>query len=581
MPLDENFLTDLKFKNSIEDVISEFVTLKRQGNRLTGLCPFHNEKTPSFTVFVDTQSYYCFGCGQGGDVITFIMKMNNLDYIDAVEYLAARAGMEMPTENQSENRIQKSRLIEMHRLAAKHFYENLINEKTPEALNYLKSRSLTMSVIKKYGLGYALDSFNDITGFLMKNGFRREEIYAAGLCSKSQKNSSYYDKFRNRVIFPIIDIRGNIVAFSGRILDDSMPKYLNSPDTPIYNKGQTVFSLCFAKDSGKENLILVEGNVDVVMLYQAGFKNAIAPLGTAFTKEQARLISKYTQNVVIAFDSDGAGVRATDKATKLLEQVGVNTKVLQIKGAKDPDEFIKKYGPERFEMLINGSKNPTEFKLLKLKQQYDLSDVNQKMLYSKEAIKIIASLNSEIEQQVFLTSLAKEIDVPVESVRFEVKRTKRQRDYNYKKQALNKEIDNISGSFDSVNKQRRSNLKSARAEEQLIALIAKNPDLYEYISNEISPDDFVTDFNKRVFKFYMDKLKENEVVDTVLLSNNFSGDELSKIIYILNCQTMSQNFKLQAKQCIETILSGKKPENIKELTAEQINNLIKNKFKEK
>ena len=369
MALDSRFLAELKGRNNIVDAIAPYVTLKRNGTRHTGLCPFHGEKTPSFTVFEETASYYCFGCHAGGDVITFVMKYQNLDYIEAVRYLAERAGMSLPEEegrNAAYQREKRTRMYEMHKLAARFYYQTLISPQGKAGLDYLLGRGLTKESIVRYGLGYAPDSFNALKDHLKSKGYSWEEMVAAGLLAKNEKGHTY-DKFRNRVMFPVFDVRGNVVAFSGRILGDGQPKYMNSPDTEIYTKGNCVFGLNLAKNEPDGTLILCEGNLDVVSLSQAGFTGAVAPLGTAFTKEQARVIMKYAKRVVVAFDNDSAGLKATDKAIQFLEEQGIPVRVLQMSGAKDPDEFIKTYGKERFAALIKSSKTPTEFQLDKLK----------------------------------------------------------------------------------------------------------------------------------------------------------------------------------------------------------------------
>ncbi|MBQ7936039.1 MAG: DNA primase, partial [Clostridia bacterium] len=366
MALDSRFLTELKSRNNIVDVIAPFVQLKRNGTRHTGLCPFHGEKTPSFTVFEDTASYYCFGCGAGGDVITFTMKYQNLDYMEAVRSLAERAGMALPEEESRTaafTRQRRERMYEMHKIAARFFYDTLMSSKGKAGLDYLTNRGISKEFIVKYGLGYAPDSFNALKDHLRDKGFYPDEMLSAGLLAKSQKNNGTYDKFRNRVMFPVFDLRGNVVAFSGRILGDGQPKYLNSPETDIYTKGNCVFGLHLAKNQPEGLLILCEGNLDVISLAQAGFSGAVAPLGTAFTKEQARILAKYAKSIVVAFDNDSAGLKATDKAIKFLEENGIPVRVLQMQGAKDPDEFIKTYGKERFAQLLKRSKTPIEFQL--------------------------------------------------------------------------------------------------------------------------------------------------------------------------------------------------------------------------
>ena len=424
MAFDSSFLSELKFRCPVDEVIGSYLTLKRAGGRYTACCPFHNEKTPSFTVFPDTSSYYCFGCGSGGDVITFVMKMENLDYVEAVKQLADRAGLALPEDSRQSNgvREKRERMLEMHKLAAKHFYTNLTKENNP-CRQYLESRGLDTASVTRYGLGYAKNDFSDLKNLLISKGFSLSEMFEAGLVAKSQKNGSYYDKFRDRLMFPVIDLRGNVVAFSGRALSpDAKPKYINTSETPIYKKGNILFGMNLAKDKNEGTLILCEGNIDVVMLSQAGFRNAVAPLGTAFTVEQARVIAKYAKNVVIAFDSDAAGEKATTRAIDYLKSKGISVRVLQMQGAKDPDEYIKKFGKDRFAGLINRSKTPTEYALDKLRAGIDLLDTAQKMDYIAKASDLIAKLDSPVEREVYATGLSKELDISPQIIKADIER---------------------------------------------------------------------------------------------------------------------------------------------------------------
>ncbi|MCI6560073.1 MAG: DNA primase, partial [Ruminococcus sp.] len=357
MPKNDEFLYHLRNANPIESVAGSYVNLIRRGRNYVCSCPFHSEKTPSCTIYTDTQSFYCFGCGAGGDVITFIMKIENLDFSEAVKELAHRAGMEIPQDNSAASTYakRKNRIYEMNRLAANFFYTNLIKGQDKQGLLYFAERKLTPETIKKYGLGYASDSWDQLTDFLRSKGYSDDEIADAWLGAKSKKSGKTFDIFRKRVMFPIVDLRGNIIGFGGRVLDGSVPKYLNTGKTPVFDKGSNLFSMNFAKNSASKKLILCEGYMDVIAVNQAGFDNVAATLGTAITPDQARLISHYAEEVVIAYDSDGAGQKATQKAINHFADVGVRTKILRMEGAKDPDEFIKKFGALRFRMLIDDS----------------------------------------------------------------------------------------------------------------------------------------------------------------------------------------------------------------------------------
>nr|MBQ4319456.1 DNA primase [Clostridia bacterium] len=363
MKIPEQIVEEIKYRNPIEDVISSYVTLKRAGSNMSGLCPFHSEKSPSFTVFTSGDPhFYCFGCGAGGDVITFIMRVENLDYGEALRFLAKRAGITLPENGEDTGGIKRQRIVDMNRDAARFFHTQLY--KNPQALQYLYERSIPNPLIKHFGIGFAPDGFGALTSHMLSLGYTKEELSAGFLCGISKKNGQPYDYFRRRVIFPIINTSGDVIAFGGRVINkDDSPKYLNSSDTPAFNKRRSLFALNFAKNKCAEQLILCEGYMDVVTLHGAGFENAVATLGTAMTPEHAGIIRKYTKKVIISYDSDEAGQNAADKAFRLLGEVGVDTRILKMEGAKDPDEYIKKFGPDKFRMLLDGSRSQFEFKL--------------------------------------------------------------------------------------------------------------------------------------------------------------------------------------------------------------------------
>lgn len=576
MAIDSAFISELKFRCPIEEVIGGYVNLKRAGSRYVACCPFHNEKTPSFTVFTDTSSYYCFGCGAGGDVITFIMNRENLEYTDAVQLLADRAGLTMPQDRAvpQSSRRKRERMLEMHKIAARHFYKNLAAGGN-DAVKYIEKRGLNMQSVKRYGLGFAKDSFDDLKNLLAAQGYSLQEMTAAGLVVS--KNGSYYDKFRNRLMFPVIDLRGNVVAFSGRTLaEDGIPKYMNSPDTEIYHKGNILFGLNLAKDKNSGTLILCEGNIDVVMLAQEGFKNAVAPLGTAFTIDQARRIAQYADTVVIAFDSDSAGQKATNKAIDFLKTQGVSVRILQLQGAKDPDEYIKTYGKDRFAMLIDKSKTPTEYQIGKLRDKFDLSDTAQKMEYISQSAQIIADLPSEIEREIYSAALAKELEISAQTVKADVERRRKMTIKTRRLKAVTEEQRQMTGAADTVNRQRRDNLLASRAEETLIAILLRNPDLLNEITQNISDTDFVTDFNRQVFKFITDSLNNDSSVQNLSFNSVFDSAQTSKITFLLNTAVLSDDIRTQAQDCIRTIKSQKfKKVDAAKLDADELMSLIK------
>ena len=410
MALSDSFLQELKMKTDIEDVISTYVTLKRRGATLVGLCPFHNEKTPSFTVYPATQSFYCFGCGAGGDAITFLKKIENLDYLDAVKTLAQRAGLQMPQEGFDDSLSKRRRrILEMNREAARFYHSVLLSPEGKVGYDYYIGRALSAATINHFGLGFAPNQWDALLKHMRAKGYQPAELVDAGLARKGQKG--YYDNFRNRVMTPIIDVRGNVIAFGGRVLDDSKPKYVNSPETLVYHKSETVFALQIAKRSAVRRFVLCEGYMDVISMHQAGIDTAVCACGTALTPEQVRLISEYADEVILSYDSDEAGQKATLRSLELFRNSPVKVGVLQIPGAKDPDEYIKKYGAERFKALLDGVGNALDFRLGRLRSQYDLKQDAQRLEYVKEAVEMLAERSNPTEQEVYAGRLAEETNI--------------------------------------------------------------------------------------------------------------------------------------------------------------------------
>ena len=414
----QEYIQEVVRRNDIEEVVGQYVQLRRRGRTLSGLCPFHNEKTPSFVVYPDTQSFYCFGCGAAGDVISFVRKYNNLGYVETIKQLASRVGMPLPDEEDKEARARQ-RLLEINRSAARYFYEQL-NAKTPEAAlarRYWKEkRGLSDAAIRRFGLGYAPEDFGGLLHYLKRRGFTEWELEHSGLVKRSAKGN-LYDIFRHRVMVPIIDVRGSIIAFGGRVLDDSKPKYINSPETMVYHKSRTLFALNIAKKSPSKRYILCEGYMDVISMHEAGFDTAVCACGTALTAEQVKLLSEYADEVILSYDSDEAGQKATERSLGLFANSPVKVSVLSYQGAKDPDEFIKKYGRERFEMLLNGTANPTEFQLKKTKAKYDLRSDDGRLNYIREAIDILAGYGvSPTARDVYAGRLAEETGVSKQAV---------------------------------------------------------------------------------------------------------------------------------------------------------------------
>ena len=499
-------IEEIKFRCDIVDVISGYVTLKRSGSGMVGLCPFHSEKTPSFHVTPERGFFYCFGCGVGGDVITFIRKIENLDYVGAVELLAKRAGIAIPEQarlDQAPSGVKKTRIVEINREAARFFHAQLLN--SPEAKDYLAQRGLTMPIIKHFGLGYAPDSFNAMQLHLTGLGYTVEELTAAFLCGISAKTGRPYDYFRGRIIFPIIDVSGDVVAFGGRALGDGMPKYLNSSDTPAFKKSRTLFALNFARHSCAERLILCEGYMDVIALHAAGFTNAVATLGTALTEEQARIMKRYTKQVVITYDSDRAGQNAADKAIRLLEATGLDTKVLTVTGAKDPDEYIKKYGAAAFGRLLEGSRSRFEFKLDTITEKYKIgpggeADDESKIKAIGEVVDLLAELSSKTECEICTRRAAERLDVSAENLARDVE-VKRRKLYSAAKRAQRRQSLRLAEGYgDRVNPDRRLFMQEAAAEEAILGILLLYPELIPQALEIIGPDEFRTALNRKIYE---------------------------------------------------------------------------------
>ncbi len=549
----QNIIEDIKFRNDIEDVISGYVTLKRAGSNMNGLCPFHSEKTPSFTVFTSSQNYYCFGCGAGGDVINFIMRIENLDYPSAIEFLARRVGITLPVNNNfSETGVKRSRVLEMNKTAARFFRDMLFNERIGGmAMSYLVSeRKLPMAIIKRFGLGYAPNSFELLRNHLVSAGFTEEEMTAGFLCGISKKNGKPFDYFRNRVMFPIIDVSGNVIAFGGRVMDDSTPKYLNSSDTPAFKKSRNLFALNYAKSYCSDVMILCEGYMDVIALHSAGFQNAVATLGTAITSEQARLIAKYTKKVIISYDGDDAGIRAADKAMKLLEEVGVEVRILRMSGAKDPDEYIKKFGRERFERLLNDSRTRFDYRFDSIISKYDISIPDEKIKASSEFCEVIAGYYSAVERDVYIGRVSQELGISAELIKSDVNKIIRRRSKENKETEQKEIFREISRINDRINPESASKIRIANAEEALLGIIMLRGDnISEAIKNEITEDCFFTDFNRKVFNSILNMFKLHGHFDISMLEGEYSPDEISRLVKIqLSRQRLAENGEEQVKE---------------------------------
>lgn len=536
-------IEEIIYRNNIEEVISSYVTLKRAGSNFSGLCPFHSEKTPSFTVFPATKSFYCFGCGAGGDVITFVMKTENLDYPAALEFLAQRAGITIPESNdKAEIGVPRKRIYEMNLAAAKYFRQCLFDPRIGgEALRYLaEERKLSGAVIKHFGLGYAPNDFGVFVEHMKRLGFTEDELITGFLCGKSQKTGRAFSMFRNRVMFPIIDVSGNIIAFGGRVMDDSKPKYLNSSDTPGFKKSRNLFALNYAKKNCEERLILCEGYMDVIALHAAGFENAVATLGTAITPDQARLISKYTKNVVISYDMDNAGRTAADKAMRLLAEVGVDVKILNMTGAKDPDEYIKKFGRDKFAQLLNKSQTGFDYKLEKTLSKYDISIGEDKIKAANEICDIIATVYSNVERAVYIASAAEKLSLSVDVLTNDVNRKRNALVKQYRSKEGHDAQMSAKHIGDRINPDAAKNVQAASAEEAILGLMMLFDEHRSAVASgkvELTADDFFTDLGKRVFESVMTLQNSEGGYMHSLLGEDFTADEMGRLQRMMNKRT--------------------------------------------
>ena len=569
MKISERFIQELQDKVDIESVISSNISLKRRGKTLVGLCPFHNEKTPSFTVYPESNSFYCFGCGAGGDVITFVRRMENLDYIEAVKAVAQMAGVAMPEDGYDDTLSkQRMRLLAANREAARFFNSCLTDPKNREALDYFLKRGLSPNTITRFGLGYAPNEWRALINHMKSKGFTEHELVLANLARRSDKDgkTNYYDNFRNRVMFPIIDLRGNVIAFGGRVMDDSKPKYINTSDTLVYKKSNGVFALNFAKNANEGKLILVEGYMDVIALHQAGFTNAIACLGTAFTNEQANLLSRYADEVIICYDNDGAGKAATEKALGILGKTGLKLRVVTMAGGKDADEIIRKHGKERFADLLKEASNKTEYKLLEERNKYNIATDDGKLRFLMAASQVLAGCGS-IEREIYATRLSNELGVSAESIKSQINTASaklRRADEAKKRQQTDAML---AKSFeDKNNPERAGNLRAAKAEETLIASFLRNPDFYFKLKEKINDGDFITAFNKRVMESLEKGLDAGLEPSLSLFSADFTPEEMDTVTRIFHSSGNLSNTLKECEDCI-AVLKDKSTPRITDTTS--------------
>ncbi len=535
MAFPESFIRELTERNEISDVVSAYVRLyKKSGSNLFGLCPFHSEKTPSFSVAPDKQIYHCFGCGKGGSVINFIMEVENLSYPDAVRFLARRVGLAVPEEEKDQNYSRRERMLELNRDAARFFHEQLGQIQGEIARQYIKKREISPAMVTRFGLGFAPNTWDSLVLAMQKKGYTKPELVDAGLARVSKKgDGGIYDTFRNRLMFPVVDIRGSVIGFSGRILDDGEPKYMNSPETLVFSKSHNLFAMNLAKKSKNGYIILSEGNIDVVALHQAGFDSAVASLGTSLTPEQARLISRYASEVVIAYDGDEAGRKASQRAISILQQLELKVRVLRMTGAKDPDEYIKKFGAAAFENLLSRSENHIEYRFADIASKYNIASDEGRVAFLKDVTGLIATLPSAVEREVYARKAADMAKVSGDAVIAETERVRKKALGQARKKQENESLRVV-----RIHQPREKQLhyefpKSAAAEEGVLRLIYYEPSLF-YGFDRLTEEDFSVALFGRFFTELRERTKHLAQPSLAPLAETFSNAEISVLTEIIN-----------------------------------------------
>lgn len=574
MALSDSFLQELKMKTDIEDVISTYVTLKRRGATLVGLCPFHNEKTPSFTVYPATQSFYCFGCGAGGDAITFLKKIENLDYLDAVKTLAQRAGLQMPQEGFDDSLSKRRRrILEMNREAARFYHSVLLSPEGKVGYDYYIGRALSAATINHFGLGFAPNQWDALLKHMRAKGYQPAELVDAGLARKGQKG--YYDNFRNRVMTPIIDVRGNVIAFGGRVLDDSKPKYINTGDTLVYKKTNELFALNFAKDSKEDALILCEGYMDVIAMHQAGFTNAVAGCGTALTTEQVRLISRYAKEVILTYDADEAGQKALQKAMTLFDQTDVKVRIPALVGGKDPDEIIRTYGRDKFKGMLEGASNETEFRLLALRRQYNLATTQGKIDFIGGALQILATL-PPVERDLYVSRLSEELGVERQNMKVQLQDLVARQGNRREKREFKRIVQENMRKTARETMATDASLRKLRAEDRLISLLLRYPDCSR-LCKDFDPQWLTPGFAQRVFTLILQRLENGDGTELMDLRDRLTDDEMGRLSGIIARGGESADAKQEFSDCLQTIRAEqqKKQESAAELDDQAFRDLFR------
>ena len=532
MAVPSEFIDELVARSDIVDVVSDYVRLTQKGGSYWGLCPFHGEKTASFHVVPDRQLFHCFGCGKGGGVISFVMEMENLPYIDALRLLAKRANLEFPEGDADEGaRRRRGRLLALNKEAARFFHSCLWSQGGESGLDYLRRRGLSKGTLTRFGLGYAPDSWDSLIHAMSGKGFSKSDLLEAGL-AVSNKKGGIYDRFRDRVMFPIIDLRGDVIGFGGRVLGDATPKYLNSPDTPVFNKSRNLFALNLAKHTKLGRIVLTEGYMDTISLYQAGFDCAVASLGTSLTADHAKLLSRFTKEVVICYDSDQAGVQAAERAIPLLEKTGLKVRVLRVTGAKDPDEYIKTYGPEAFGHLLDRSENYMEYSLDQLAGKYDLNDPVQKAEYARTAAELLSRLDSPVEQEVFAAQVSQRTGVGKDALMQEIRQARNRSFRAAKRKQDRRSLTPLNQSQPRDRQLRYENPRSARAEEGILRLLMLDGGLIGRLDG-LEPEAFSSPNLGRIYAALRRRLREGRSIQMGALEGELEPEEIRLLADIL------------------------------------------------
>ena len=559
MRFSEDFLDELRSRVDIEELVGHYAEIRHRGSRNpTCLCPFHSEKTPSFVIYPENWSFYCFGCGVGGSGITFVQRIENLSFTEAVKFLCERVGMQMPDDGADDEAMRlRRRCYEANREAARFFYNALRTPAGAGARQYLEKRGLSPETVQKFGLGYAPDSWDALTRHMFSKGFTGGELEAFFLARRSAKGH-YYDLFRNRLMIPIVDLRNNVVAFGGRVLDDSKPKYVNTSDTVVYKKGDGIYALNLAKNEKGRTLILCEGYMDVIAMHQAGFPNAVAALGTAFTAQQVSLLSRYCDELLLSFDADEAGQRATARAMRMLQNAPMKVRVMKLEGGKDPDEIIKTEGAGRIEQIIKTAPNETEYKLGLAQKKYDLTTADGKSSYLNEAAAVLASVTSPVERDVYIGKVASDLGVTRDALRRETERQSRRVKNTESREAFRQDADRAAGNDPRIpNPERSRYLRAAKAEETILTSLLQNPDYYKRFRSRLSPEDFITKVNRALYEGLGRRIEEGHSIEMAAFSADAPDDTVNLLSYLYTNRDKIAGTPAEYEGCINTLLEEK------------------------